>query len=44
MTAADMALPEFPLGVDKVRLQRIADDMRQFGLLAKPFDVSQMAG
>ncbi len=44
LTAADMALPEFPLGVDKVRLQRIADDMRQFGLLAKPFDVSQMVG
>jgi NitT/TauT family transport system substrate-binding protein len=44
VTAADMALPEFPLGVDKVRLQRIADDMRQFGLLAKPFDASQMVG
>ncbi len=44
LTAADMALPEFPIGVDKVRLQRIADDMRQFGLLNKPFDASQMAG
>jgi NitT/TauT family transport system substrate-binding protein len=44
VTAADMALPDFPLGVDKVRLQRIADDMRQFGLLAKPFDASQIAG
>lgn len=44
VTAADMALPEFPLGVDKVRLQRIADDMRQFGLLTKPFDASQLAG
>ena len=44
VTSADMALPEFPLGVDKVRLQRIADDMRQFGLLAKPFDVSEMIG
>jgi hypothetical protein len=44
VTAADMALPKFPVGVDKVRLQRIADDMRQFALLAKPFDASQMAG
>ena len=44
VTTADMALPEFPLGVDEVRLQRIADDMRQFGLLAKPFDVSEMIG
>ncbi len=44
VTVADMALPDFHLGVDQVRLQRIADDMRQFGLLAKPFDASQMAG
>jgi hypothetical protein len=38
------ANPHFPLGVDKVRLQRIADDMRQFGLLAKPFNASRMVG
>jgi NitT/TauT family transport system substrate-binding protein len=44
VTAADMALPEFPVGVDKVRLQRIGDDMRQFGLLAKPFEASQLTG
>jgi NitT/TauT family transport system substrate-binding protein len=44
MTGAVMTLPQFPLGVDKVRLQRIADDMREFGLLKKPFDVSSMAG
>jgi NitT/TauT family transport system substrate-binding protein len=44
MTGAVMTLPQFPLGVDKVRLQRIADDMREFGMLKKPFDVSSMAG
>jgi len=44
VTAADMALPDFPVGVDKVRLQRIADDMRQYGLLTQPFDASQIAG
>jgi NitT/TauT family transport system substrate-binding protein len=44
LAAADMALPAFPVGVDKVRLQRIADDMRQFGLLSTPFEASQMAG
>jgi len=42
MTAAAMAIPSFPTGVDAVRLQRIADGMRQFGLLNKPFGVSQM--
>jgi len=42
VTAASMALPDFPLGVDKVRLQRIADAMQQFGLLNKPFNVSPM--
>lgn len=44
LTAAVMALPDYPLGVDKVRLQRIADAMRQFGLLSKPFNVSPMIG
>jgi len=42
MTAAVMAIPDFPLGVDAARLHRIADAMQQFGLLNKPFDVSQM--
>lgn len=42
--AAVMALPEFPLGVDRVRLQRVADAMRRFGLLKQPFDVGQMIG
>ena len=44
MTAAVMALPYFPLGVDGVRLQRIADGMRRFGLLKKPFSVKPMIG
>jgi NitT/TauT family transport system substrate-binding protein len=43
-TAAVMALPEFPLGVDRLRLQRVADAMRRFGLLKQAFDVGQMIG
>jgi NitT/TauT family transport system substrate-binding protein len=43
-TAAVIALPAFPLGVDSVRLQRVADDMHTFGLLEQPFNVSQMVG
>lgn len=43
-TAAVMALPEFPLGVDRVRLQRVADEMRRFGLLKQAFDAGQMIG
>jgi len=42
--AAVMAEPDFPLDTDKVLIQRIADLMQQFGLLQKPFDVSQMIG
>jgi NitT/TauT family transport system substrate-binding protein len=44
ITAAVMAIPDFPLGVDVVRLQRIADGMRRFGILNEPYNVSQMAG
>lgn len=44
LTAAVMALPNFPAGVDKVRLQRIADAMRQFGMLSKQFNASGMVG
>jgi NitT/TauT family transport system substrate-binding protein len=44
MTAATMALPDFPLGVDEVRLQRIAAAMLQFGLLKKQFGVGPMVG
>jgi NitT/TauT family transport system substrate-binding protein len=43
-TAAIMALPDFPLGVDRIRLQRVADAMRRFGLLKQPFSVAQMTG
>ena len=43
-TAALIALPQFPLGVDRLRLQRVADAMLRFGLLKKPFNVAQMIG
>jgi NitT/TauT family transport system substrate-binding protein len=46
-TAAIMALPDFPLSVDPVRLQRVVDAMNAFGLLpAKDhsFRVSTMTG
>lgn len=43
-TAALIALPQFPLGVDRLRLQRVADAMLRFGLLRKPFNVAQMIG
>jgi NitT/TauT family transport system substrate-binding protein len=43
VTAAVMALPQFPVGgVDRVRMQRVADAMLQFGVLKRPFNVSQM--
>lgn len=43
-TAALMTLPQFPLGVDRLRLQRVADAMLRFSLLKKPFNVAQMIG
>lgn len=43
-TAAVMALPAFPLGVDRVRLQRVADAMQRFGLLKRPFSAGQVIG
>jgi NitT/TauT family transport system substrate-binding protein len=43
-TAAIMAVPNFPLGVDRLRLQRVADAMRRFGLVKQRFDVAQMIG
>ncbi len=43
-TAAIIALPDFPLGVDRVRLQRVADAMQRFGLLKQPFKAGQMIG
>jgi NitT/TauT family transport system substrate-binding protein len=43
-TAAIMAFPNYPLGVDRIRLQRVADAMQRFGLLQKAFSVGQMTG
>ena len=40
--AAVMALDTYPIGVDQVRLQRVADVMYQFGLLTTRFNVSRM--
>jgi NitT/TauT family transport system substrate-binding protein len=43
--ASVMAFNSYPtIGVDKVRLQRVANVMLQFGVLSKPFDISQMLG
>jgi NitT/TauT family transport system substrate-binding protein len=39
-----MALDTYPIGVDRPRLQRVADVMQQFGVLSKAFDVGQMLG
>jgi NitT/TauT family transport system substrate-binding protein len=44
MTAAVMALPQYPVGrVDQVRIQRVADAMYAFGMLKQPFSVNQIA-
>jgi hypothetical protein len=39
-----MALNVYPLGVDEVRLQRVADVMHEFGFLKRRFDVRQLLG
>jgi hypothetical protein len=39
-----MALNNYPIGIDKARLQRVADEMLQFGLLHTRFDISQLLG
>jgi len=39
-----MAFNTYPIGIDKVRLQRVPDVMLQFGILSKPFNISQMLG
>ena len=47
MTAAVMALPGFPLSVDSTQLQRVVDDMVQFGFVPASdasFRVSSMVG
>jgi NitT/TauT family transport system substrate-binding protein len=43
-TAAIIALPNFPLGVDRIRLQRVADAMQRFHLLKEPFSIAQLTG
>ena len=44
IVAAVMALDNYPIGVDKIRLQRIPDVMYEFGLLRSPFNIGQMLG
>ena len=41
-TAALLAEDNYPLHLDKVRIQRIADLMLRFGMLKHPYDVSPM--
>ncbi len=40
--AAVLTFDQYPTGVDPVRLQRIPDVMRQFGLLKNHFDITEM--
>jgi hypothetical protein len=42
--AAVMAVNIYPTAIDKVRIQRVADVMYQFGLLKSAFNVSPMIG
>ena len=42
LTAAVMALSNYPLGITPLRLQRVADVMQQFGFLKKRFDIEQL--
>ena len=42
--AALVVTGDFPVGVSAVRIQRVADIMRQFGYLKEPFNVSPMIG
>jgi len=44
IVAAVMALNNYPIAIDKTRLQRVPDEMLQFGLLHSRFDISQMLG
>jgi hypothetical protein len=43
-SAAFISLPAFPLGIDAVRLQRVVNSMKRFGLLPKSakFQVTSM--
>lgn len=43
--AAVTALPQYILGgVDRVRMQRVADAMQRFGMLKQPFNVGRIVG
>lgn len=44
LVAAVMALNLYPTSIDKVRIQRVADVMYQFGLLHSRFNVTPMIG
>jgi NitT/TauT family transport system substrate-binding protein len=44
IVASVMALNIYPTAIDKVRIQRVADVMYQFGLLRSRFDVTPMIG
>jgi NitT/TauT family transport system substrate-binding protein len=44
IVAAVMAVNIYPTAIDKVRIQRVADVMFQFGLLHSRFDVTPMIG
>jgi NitT/TauT family transport system substrate-binding protein len=44
IVAAVMALNIYPIGIDRVRLQRVPDVMLEFGLLHSRFDIGQMLG
>lgn len=44
IVAAVMALNNYPIGVDRARLQRIPDVMVEFGLLHSRFNIGQMLG
>jgi NitT/TauT family transport system substrate-binding protein len=44
IVAAVMALNNYPISIDRTRLQRVPDVMLQFGLLRTRFDIGQMLG
>jgi NitT/TauT family transport system substrate-binding protein len=44
LVAAVMALNNYPIGIDEIRLQRVPDVMQQFGLLSARFNIGQMLG
>ena len=44
IVAAVMAVNIYPTAIDKVRIQRVADVMYQFGLLRNRFNVTPMIG